>query len=103
MGERITDISNSLNNFGIVSYGDVADMNDVLTSGSHFKFARSGTQTLNTPFSNGLTTFNTSLILSYATSTNYGTQIAIPSGQSKIFIRSMNNGVIGNWSEIGNL
>lgn len=81
------------------------DMDAYMKQGAHFKWYRTGSNTLNTPYKKGLTGgYLASVIMSYATSATVGKQIAYISGTDKVYVRYMNNdnpNVISDWQELG--
>ena len=74
------------------------DMDVVLKSGVHYAAYRTNAQTLGTPYAKGASSFAYGLIISMASSTTAGKQIAYISGSSCTFERRMYNGVIGDWN-----
>ena len=78
--------------------GESNDLNTLIQSGVHAGFYQTDGNTLNTPYKAGVTNAVAGLILSYANSGTYGVQYAFISGKEITFSRTMNNGVISNWS-----
>ena len=78
------------------------DMDVILKSGASSAFYITGSNTLGTPRAYGITTFSSAGILSYATSTTYGFQVAFVSGASTFYVRYNKNGAIGAWCRVYN-
>ena len=74
------------------------DMDAILKSGSHLAFYRTGEATLNTPYKLGKTDLYSITIMSYASSSDYGHQIAYVSGGT-VLQRFNNAGVISEWGK----
>ena len=96
------DISLSATDVGgipvIVVTSATDDMDALLQQGTHLAFYKTGTNTLGTPFKAGLTVREYATILSYATSTSRGMQIAFCSGSDLICTRKLDGvGKIGEW------
>jgi hypothetical protein len=82
-------------------FNEVADdLNTVMLSGLHCRFLRTTANTLNTPYKQGVTTYGTALVISYAETANNGVQIAFISGHNKslTYYRTMTAGVITEWT-----
>lgn len=74
------------------------DMDALLQQGTHLTLYKTGTNTLGTPFKAGLTIREYATILSYATSTSRGMQIAFCSGSDVICTRKLDGaGKVGAW------
>ena len=58
----------------------------------------SKTSTLNTPYTEGVTTYSQGVVITYAYSSSYGTQVAFAGG--KVFVRKFVSGTIDKWSEL---
>ena len=56
--------------------------------------------TLNTPYTEGLTSFAHGMVITNANSEQYGTQLCIPSGENAIYVRRKNGGGISQWVRI---
>ena len=56
--------------------------------------------TLNSPHHHGLTYSSHGLVITNAYDTPFATQLCLPSGESRMFIRNNNNGNITEWVEI---
>lgn len=86
-------------NFVINANSANYDMNTILKSGAHCKFYRTTSNALNTPYAQGVTSYGTALILSYAETTTNGVQYAFVSGhaQKLTYCRTMSDGVISSW------
>lgn len=83
----------------INAHGSSHDMGDVLLSGAHLAMYKTNAETRGTPYDLGLTTFYMSAILSFATA-EYGTQVAIASGDAHLYIRTLYEGKIGDWKKV---
>lgn len=101
------DALDNLKGLAIINALSVSDdMDTYLTQGAHVRLYKTNSNTLNTPYKAGLTTFYSALILSYATSkpsdeeSGYGKQIAVSSG-GHIWEREMDAGEIGEWYKLG--
>ena len=102
-GTGATTVAEALAALSCMGLFDVSDgntdMDSVLTSGRHAAFYRTSSQTKGTPFDKGLTSFYNALILSFG-GINYGTQLALVSGETRLFIRSSSYGTISDWAVI---
>ena len=78
------------------------DMDVILASGTHYNTYRFNNTTLNTPYTKGLTTYSSGLIISTAISTGSGKQVAYMNGEQCNYERTMKNGVIGDWCKTYN-
>lgn len=81
--------------------------NDIITDANNCGIVgqettyRTGADTLNTPYKAGLTFgYTGGLVKTYLSSANYGIQIHYPTGYSKIFFRSLTNGVWGSFIQV---
>lgn len=75
------------------------NMDDVLTSGSHFGVYRVNDKTLGTPATYGVTTRKYGLVFSFASSANYGVQFAILAGAECPFYRLLDEeGGLYSWN-----
>ena len=79
--------------------GDRNDMDKVLTSGAHLAYYRTDGTTAGTPSAAGKTVRKYAVILSYATSTSRGVQIAFISGSDLICARKL-DGTVGEWGAL---
>lgn len=71
--------------------------NKVLLHRYHF-------ETLNTPYTEGATNYAAGLIITFAHTTSYGTQICIPAGSIEIFARRFGgNAEISKWTKYATL
>lgn len=82
----------------VEAYGADYDMDVILSSGPHFSFYKTNGETLGTPYNKGKITMSAAIILSYADSTNYGFQMAMPAGSDIMLWRTLNGAVVGDWS-----
>lgn len=73
------------------------DMDVILASGTHYNTYRFNNTTLNTPYTAGLSSYSSGLIVSTAVSTGSGKQVAYVNGEDCTYERSMKGGVIGDW------
>lgn len=83
-------------NFVINATSADYDMDAILLSGWHFAFYQTNGTTLGTPRKYEKTEFAEALILSYASGTSYGQQIAFLAGNI-IMTRKLKGGAIGEW------
>lgn len=75
------------------------DMTAILQGGEHQGFYKTNQDTLGTPYKQGITSYSTSLILSYANSTTYGFQLAfIQGGPNPIAYRRFADRVLSDWT-----
>lgn len=75
------------------------DMTAILQGGGHQGFYKTNQDTLGTPYKQGITSYSTSLILSYANSTTYGFQLAfIQGGPNPIAYRRFADRVLSDWT-----
>ena len=58
--------------------------------------------TLNTPYKEGLTIFAHGMVITNANSTQYGTQLCMPSGEDAIYVRRLNGSGISKWVKMAN-
>lgn len=72
------------------------DMDVIFTSGEHCKIYKTNSNTQGTPYKYGEVTFTRAYILSSASNTGYGKQIAYIFG-GPTFERTLKDGVIGPW------
>lgn len=78
------------------------DMDAVLTSGFHFGVYRIGSQTLGTPADYDKTDRKFGLIFSFASSVNFGVQLAILAGAECPFYRLLSESSLYTWSPVYN-
>ena len=105
--EHITDYDNPHNTTATqvgaipTQYPTSSDLNVELTKGGNSVtiYCYYG-ETLNTPHKEGKTTCTHGMVITDAHSDKYATQLCLPSGESKMFIRSVSNGQISGWIEI---
>ena len=101
-GTGATTASEAINALGgleIISADTSSDdMDAYLKQGSHTKLYRTSSNTLNTPYKTTNVGYASALILSYASSTTYGKQVAFISGGT-IYERYMRNGTISAWKK----
>ena len=83
--------------FPIIDAREGYNMDDVLKGGAHFGIYRVGSNTEGTPAKYDKSDFNWGLILSTASGTTYGTQIAFLSGASFPFFRNLKDSTISEW------
>lgn len=76
------------------------DMDAILKSGAHHKVYNTNSAVKGTPYAYGKVTLLRALIYSYASSENFGFQIAYCSGRVTPFVRCMSDGNIGEWSQL---
>lgn len=75
----------------------IADANALLTQGAHFGIYATNSATVGSPYNTGASPFASSIIISYASNTSYGIQLAMPSGSEQIFVRRLHSGNIQSW------
>lgn len=56
--------------------------------------------TLNTPYKEGLTVFAHGMVITNANSSQYGTQLCMPSGEDAIYVRRLNGSGVSKWVKI---
>lgn len=56
--------------------------------------------TLNTPYKQGLTIYAHGMVITNAYSEQYGSQLCIPSGSSKVYVRRLDGSGISQWVDI---
>ena len=74
----------------VEAYGADYDMDAILSGGAHFSFYKTNGETLGTPYNKGKVTTAAAIILSYASSINYGFQMnsSIPEKYVRSFLIS---------------
>lgn len=82
----------------VEAYGADYDMDVILSSGPHFSFYKTDGETLGTPYNKGKIMTDAAIILSYASSINYGFQMAMPAGSDIMLWRTLNGVAVGDWS-----
>ena len=94
LNENMDIIDAELKRLGTATGTDDANI-QLLEGGNKVIFSRYHSNTLNTPHTEGLTIFAAGLIITFAHTNTYGSQICIPAGSSEIFTRASNitNGV----------
>ena len=81
----------------IVGIGDpLADLNN-----QGRRMAKTGPNTLNTPYKEGMTVNTQGLCIQYADAStgNYNQQLLMENGGTRLFVRRKNNGTWGSWDE----
>lgn len=58
--------------------------------------------TLNTPYKEGKTACTHGMVMTNAHSSQYGTQLCMPSGEDSIYVRRLNGGGISQWVKLAN-
>ncbi len=100
-GKAAADHTHTASAVGALPYIDARsadyNMDTILTSGVHYNTYRFNNTTLGTPYAKGASTLSSGLIISCASSTTNGKQIAYVNGSRCHFERRMYNGVIGDW------
>lgn len=56
--------------------------------------------TLNTPYTEGVTSYARGLIITFANSADYGIQLGLPAGQACVYVRQNSKNVIGKWGRL---
>ena len=74
------------------------DMDIIIASGEHYALYKTIDKTLGTPYAKGITKYSTANILSCANSNSYAFQIAYISGINVPYTRTLNNGVVSDWT-----
>ena len=96
-----SDHSHTASDVGALPYIDARgaeyDMDTIFTSGTHYNAYRFNNTTLNTPYTAGLSSYSSGLIISTAVSTGSGKQVAYVNGEDCTYERSMKGGVVGDW------
>lgn len=96
-----TDHTHTAADVGALPYidarGEEYDMDVILASGTHYNTYRYNNTTLHTPYTDGLSSYSSGLIVSCAVGTGSGKQIAYANGEDCIYERSMKSGVVGSW------
>ena len=82
----------------VEAYGADYNMDVILSGGAHFSFYKTNGETLGTPYNKGKIMTDAAIILSYASSINYGFQMAMPAGSDTMLWRTLNGTTIGDWS-----
>ena len=94
LGTLSTAISNLSDQINTLS----TDANTI-TIGKVELFKTDGS-TLNTPYKQGLTPYQANVILSYASSANYAVQLALLTGNTPMYVRSLKNSTWTLWKPV---
>ena len=79
------------------------DLNTELQQGgSKMNVCSYHSETLNTPYKEGLTVFAHGMVITNAYDSNYGTQLCMPSGEDAIYVRRLNGSGISQWVKLQN-
>ena len=78
----------------------LTDADSAIQIGGHkVLINRYNSTTLNTPYTQGLTSYSSGTIITTTSSASYVTQLAIPNGPRRLYIRSVSNGNPLEWVE----
>ena len=104
VGARSEDWMPTAEQVGAIPIVDCAGSNKnldiVMKSGKHRGLYLTDSNTLGTPYKQGITSETSAFVFSFANSTTFGVQFALVGGEyNKLtFIRTMVNGVISDWT-----
>lgn len=80
------------------------DLNTELMSGGDTVTIRAyDNETLNSPYKEGLTTLAHGMVITNSHTTQYGTQLCMPSGSNYIFVRTYNKQGVQPWRQIADI
>lgn len=86
-----------------IQYPTSTDLNTEITMGGNRSAIHCYYEvTLNTPYKEGKTDCTHGMVITNAHSTEYGTQICMPSGESAIYTRTLNGQGISEWVRVAN-
>lgn len=101
-----TDHIHTATEIGALPYidarGEEYDMGAILASGTHYNAYRFNNTTLDTPYTQGLCSYSSGLIISGAVASGSGKQVAYVNGEDCTFERTMKNSVVGEWYKVYN-
>ncbi len=90
-------------NAGHGSYEISQDLNiDIMSGNNKIKISAYNSETLNTPYTEKQTEFSHGMVITNAHSSQYATQLCLPSGDSHIYLRVLDNGKIRYWAPVPN-
>ena len=109
LGKHASNKSNphgiTANGIGAIpkAYSTSTDLNLELQTGSEMMLVCSyNSGTLNTPKSEGLTSYAHGMVITNAYSAQYGVQLCMPSGDSHMYIRKKDGNGISKWEKVCN-
>ena len=80
------------------------DLNtELLEGGSKMTVCCYNGATLNTPYKEGLTIFAHGMVITNAHTSEYGTQVCVPTGDNHIYVRRLNGEGVSAWSQVANM
>lgn len=81
-----------------------ADLNTELQSGGNkITVCSYNAETLNTPYKEGVTVFAHGMVITNAHTSQYGTQLCMPSGDKHTFIRAFNKQGVTAWEQVADM
>ena len=86
------------------AYHASSDLNTELQSGGNkMTICNYHSETLNTPYKEGLTVFAHGMVITNANSNQYGTQMCMPSGEDAVYVRRLNRQGISKWVRMADM
>lgn len=81
-----------------------SDLNTELQQGGNkFIVCCYNSITLNSPYKEGLTVFERGMVITNAHTDQYSTQMCMPTGDNRIFIRRLSGQVVSAWAQVANM
>lgn len=75
---------------------------EIQRGGNSVRIHNYSEDSLNTPYKEGKTNCTHGMVITNAYNANYGTQMCIPSGESSIYVRTLNGSGITEWVKVAN-
>ena len=79
------------------NYNPISDFNSMPVNYATVEFRKFGNTTDNSPYDQGLTSFGAGMLIRYISSANYGAILAFNSGDTNLYIKSLNNQIFSDW------